>query len=91
MWVAVHVIDNVVAECILFFFGSWVIFSGVNLGRDINFCSKQGTSLGDTSSKDSSGSLCATVNFFARVSISDLMKISCTVVGEWVVCSSWLF
>ena len=32
---------------------SWIIFSGVNSGRDINFCSKCGISSGDILSRDS--------------------------------------
>ena len=69
-------------------FGDRLFFSGINLGRDINFCSMQGTSSGETSSKDSSASsICANVNFFAGVSILGLMEILCTASGVWVACS----
>ena len=56
--------------------------SGVNLGRDIKFCSKQGASLEDASSKGLSGfSNFESVNCFDRVPILGLVKMLCTVVG----------
>ena len=38
------------------FFCSLIIFSGVSSGKDINYCSKCGISLGDALSRDSLGS-----------------------------------
>ena len=65
------------------FYCSWIIFSGDNSGKDINFCSNCEISSGDTicrDSLDSSGCVVGTVfcvmQFHMRFSMSGLKKIS---------------
>ena len=64
------------------FFCSLIIFSGVNSGNDINFCSNHAISLGDALSRDSwdssdcvAGKVFCALQFCMRFSMSGLIKI----------------
>ena len=75
------------------FFCSLLIFSGVNSGKDINFCSHCGMSSEDVLSRDildSSGCVAGKVfyvlYFVQGFSMLGLIKISRNSIGLWVDC-----